>query len=366
MTIHRTLAQPGRIGTLQLQNRFVMAPMTRASSPGRVPTQEVAEYYARRARGGVGLIITEGVLVPDDANVAPDGVPVLSRETVDAWRRVVDAVHDEGSRIFPQLWHLGAYDGADGPDELRSGGVGPSGLDGNGKDFGRALTAEDADRIIKAFVESAKAALDSGFDGIELHGAHGFLFDQFLWPATNKRDDRYGISESRGTALIVDVIRSIREVVGPDFPIIVRLSQWKIGYYESQIAQNMDELAAITLPIKEAGVDGFHVSARRYWQPSFSGPRSTLSGQIRELTGLPTITVGSLGLADSDFESAFQGQSAKSAEITRAIELFESSEFDFIALGRALVSEPDWVKKTLNGQHEEVRDFDPSDLASLH
>lgn len=109
------LAQPGFIGHLELPNRFVMAPMTRAASNNRVPDDAVAACYRKRAEGGVGLIITEGVLVAEASNIAPDGVPVLTADTVAAWSPVVSAVHAAvGGRIFPQLWHLGAYDGSDG------------------------------------------------------------------------------------------------------------------------------------------------------------------------------------------------------------------------------------------------------------
>lgn len=360
------LAQPGFIGNLELPNRFVMAPMTRAASNNRVPDDAVAAYYRKRAEGGVGLIITEGVLVAEASNVAPDGVPVLTADTVTAWGQVVSAVHAAGGRIFPQLWHLGAYDGSDGPPELRSSGIGPSGTDAHGQPFGTEASQADLARITAAFVDGALAAQAAGFDGVEIHGAHGFLIDQFLWGETNKREDRYGVHESQGTVLATEIVQAVRAAVGPVFPIIVRLSQWKIGHYDAQIARDERELGGIVRPLAAAGVDAFHVSARRYWQPAFSGTEHTLAGLIRRLTGKPSITVGSLGLLDSDFESAFSGASTPGDGIERAASLYEAGEFDFIALGRALISDPDWVNKTLSGSHTELLGFDPADLATLH
>jgi len=200
------------VKSLRLRNRFAMAPMTRAFSPGGVPGDDVAAYYRRRAAGGVGLVITEGTYIPDPAAGSHTRVPVLyGRDSLAGWKSVVDAVHDEGGQIIPQLWHLGVERGPQprmNPDVITAS---PSGLALDGTRLGREFTASDLDALREAWVAAAVNARDVGFDGIELHGAHGYLLDQFLWDRTNVRSDGYGGSLEARTRFPVEVVAAIRE-----------------------------------------------------------------------------------------------------------------------------------------------------------
>lgn len=171
------LFSPIGIRSVTIPNRFAMAPMTRMASPGGVPGPDVAAYYRRRAAGGTGLIITEGIRIPDPAAGFPATIPTLAGDDVLAgWRAVTDAVHAEGAVIAAQLWHQGAErDDRDGVVP-----VSPSGINGAGETSGRALaTAELAD-VAQAYATAATNARAAGFDMVELHGAHGYLLDEFV------------------------------------------------------------------------------------------------------------------------------------------------------------------------------------------
>ena len=184
------LFKPFEFKSLKLPNRVVMAPMTRSFSPGGVPTDEVAAYYRRRAENEVGLIVTEGTGVARPASLNDAKVPRFHGEKeLAAWKKVVDEVHAAGGLIAPQLWHVGA---AKGPDQL--GKVdSPSGLSkAGGTPFTEPMTDADIADTIAAFGQAAADAKRLGFDAVELHGAHGYLIDQFFWPGTNVRTDKWG------------------------------------------------------------------------------------------------------------------------------------------------------------------------------
>ena len=231
-----------------LPNRIVMAPMTRSLSPGGVPGEDVAAYYQRRAAGGVGLIITEGTYPPDPAAGFDPKVPHLYGEAaLKGWTRVVDQVHAAGGRIFSQIWHLGLQVSSGPPPPEGAHPVGPSG------DY--AMTQAEIDVAIQSYALAARSAQEVGFDGVELHGAHGYLIDQFFWDKTNQRTDRYGGNLVARTRFAVDVIHEVRRRVGPNFPVALRFSQWKIGDYEAKLAAGPAELESFLRPLVDAGVD---------------------------------------------------------------------------------------------------------------
>ena len=191
------LFRPFPFGERTLANRIVMAPMTRSKSPGGVPTPEVAAYYRRRVEGGVGLIITEGTVVDHPASSGYPDVPrMFGSEALAGWKRVVDGVHEAGGVIVPQLWHVGSVRRRGmGPDP-EVPGYGPSAVPhpGQGEDAETPveMTEEDIADVVAAFASGAAAARELGFDGVEIHGAHGYLIDQFFWGRTNQRTDGYG------------------------------------------------------------------------------------------------------------------------------------------------------------------------------
>ncbi|MET0698325.1 MAG: NADH:flavin oxidoreductase [Mycobacterium sp.] len=358
------LFQPLSVRSLTVPNRFAMAPMTRQASPGGIPGTDVADYYRRRAAGGVGLIITEGVRLPDPAAGYPYAIPTLAGDEVLAgWSRVIDAVHHEGGTIAAQLWHQGVQrDDADGVVP-----VGPSGVDGHGEPRGRALPIEELAGIAELFARSAATAREVGFDAVELHGAHGYLLDEFLWDRTNLRTDGYGGSLTARTRFPAEVVAAVRAAVGPDYPIIFRFSQWKGSDYAASIADDPTQLQDILTPLVDAGVDVLHPSTRRHYAPAFPDvdDQLSLAGWTKKLTGAPVIAVGSVGL-ETAFRSEKQGQVITPAPLDRLVEQFDAGEFDVVALGRALLADPGWVNRLRDGELHGFTGYNPETaLAAL-
>lgn len=363
-----SLLSPFSIGNLELSNRVLMAPMTRSMSPGNVPNDGVVEYYRQRAAGGVGLIITEGTCVGHKAASGYPDVPLIAgEEALAGWKKVVDAVHAEGGKIAPQLWHVGGIrrpgvePGGDTP------GYSPSGMAFPGKITGHAMTKQDIDDVVEAFVQAAVDAERIGFDAIEIHGAHGYLLDQFFWPATNFRDDEYGGSLENRSRFACDIVRGIRAKVAADFPIIFRFSQWKQQDYAARLAETPEQLGEFLAPLVNAGVDIFHCSTRRFWEAEFDGSELNLAGWTKQLTGKPTITVGSVSL-NADFlpEPGDKGfKDGEIASLDNLLQRLDAEEFDLVAVGRALIANPDWVNKVRENALNEMTPFNKNMLGSL-
>jgi len=348
--------------SLSLQNRVVMAPMTRYRSPDGKPTEDVATYYRRRAEGGTGFIITEGTTIDRAGASDNPNIPNFhDKNSLEGWRRVVEGVHAAGARMAPQLWHQGMTrkPGTGPRPEAKSDG--PSGLSASGKQVGDPMTDADIADTIEAFASSAAAAKEIGFDAVEIHGAHGYLVDQFVWERSNQRTDAYGGSLANRTRFATEIIKAVRKRVGPDFVIIHRFSQWKQQDYGARIAQNPDELNVFLRPLLDAGADIFHCSTRRFWEPEFEGSPLNLAGWTKKLAGKPTITVGSIGLK-GDFISAFKGEGAEVGDINELEERLGRGEFDLVAVGRALITDPAWTNKVRAGRFSELAPFDPAAL----
>lgn len=363
------LFRPFQFGRVELKNRVVMAPMTRSQSPGQVPGENVAAYYRRRAEGGTGLIITEGTIVGHKAaNGYPD-VPMFDGEApLAGWKRVVEEVHAGGAAIIPQLWHCGSIrQKGCGPDPDVPG-YGPSPVphpfySGKGQ-VPHEMTQQDIDEVIEAFARAAGNAERLGFDGVEIHGAHSYLIDQFFWEVTNQRTDKYGGDLVARTRFAVELIQAVRAAVSNDFPVVFRYSQWKQGDYKHKMAKDPKELEAFLTPLSEAGVDYFHASTRRFNDPEFEGSNLNLAGWSKKLTGKPSITVGSVGL-DSDFLRSYGGKEAHRQGIDALIERLERDEFDLVAVGRALLADAEWANKIREGRENEIRVFQREMMQTL-
>jgi len=352
---------------VRVKNRLVMAPMTRCKSPGHVPNEHNVEYYRRRARGGVGMIITEGTSIDHPAaNGYPD-VPAFHGDAALAgWRAVAAAVHAEGARIIPQLWHVGSVRQPGMQPDPRVRGCGPSPIVhptlAQDADPPEELSDSDIVELIDAYARAARDAEATGFDGVEIHGAHGYLIHQFFAGRSNRRTDHYGGDYRARTRFASEVIRAVRGSVSADFPVCFRFSQWSLGDYGLKLVETPAELERWLAPLTDAGVDVFHPSTRRFGDAEFAGSPLTLAGWTRQLTGKPVLAVGSVGL-DSDFIAAFEGASARAIHVSAVLERLERGEMDFVVLGRALLADPDWPEKLRAGRHAEITSFAPQHLS---
>lgn len=361
------LFNPFTLGQLELPTRVVMAPMTRSFSPGGVPNSKVVEYYRRRAAAGVGLIITEGTTV---GHKAANGYPNVPRfygeDALAGWKKVVDAVHAEGGKIVPQLWHVGNVRKLGTEPDGEVPGYGPMEKLKDGKEIVHGMTQADIDEVVAAFARAAADAKAIGMDGVEIHGAHGYLVDQFFWEGTNQRTDGYGGSMANRSRFAVELIKAVRAAVGPDFPVILRFSQWKQQDYTARLARTPEALGEFLRPLADAGVDIFHCSQRRFWEPEFEGSDLNLAGWTRQLTGKPTITVGSVGL-DGEFLQFMVNTDkvAKPADLGALLTRLDNQEFDLVAVGRALLVDADWAVKVRDGRQDDILPFSREALMSL-
>jgi 2,4-dienoyl-CoA reductase-like NADH-dependent reductase (Old Yellow Enzyme family) len=225
---------------------------------------------------------------------------------------------------------------------------------------------------IAAFAAAAAAASRLGCDGIEVHGAHGYLIDQFLWSRTNRRTDRYGGDSVARSQFAAEVVAACRRSVGPDFPILLRFSQWKTLDYAARLWETPRELERALAPIMAAGVDAFHCSQRRFWEPEFRESGLNLAGWTKKLTGKPTIAVGSV-LLDADFKNDISPSKGGIAagnvtheRLSQLLTMMQRDEFDLIAIGRALIANPDLPRKLRKGALDSLKPFSKQTLETLY
>jgi 2,4-dienoyl-CoA reductase-like NADH-dependent reductase (Old Yellow Enzyme family) len=350
---------------LSLPNRVVMAPMTRSQSPGGVPTAAVADYYARRAAADVGLIITEGTVINRGGASNDPNIPEFHGDKALAgWKRVAEHVHQAGGKIAPQIWHMGLVrkPGTGLHPDARSDS--PSGVTHKGKHVADTPSDSEIADMVMAYAEAAGNAAKLGFDTVEIHGAHGYLIDQFFWGAMNIREDKYGGDYVGRANFAAEIIRECKKQMPDDMPLILRFSQWKQQDYAARLADTPQKLEAFLKVFVDAGIDILHCSQRRFWEAEFEGSDLNLAGWSKKLTGLPTISVGSVGLA-GDFIGSFGGEGSKTAPLEMLYERMERGEFDLIAVGRAILQDPDWAAKVKDGRMDELEAFTAASLASL-
>ncbi|MBU6266394.1 MAG: 12-oxophytodienoate reductase [Sphingomonadales bacterium] len=373
MTDFSGLFTPFQIGGHTLPNRIVFPPMGLEVCEDGVPSDEAAEYYARRAEGGASLVITEGVYI--DHPSSGDN-PLLGRwsgqAAFDGWRHVATKVHEKGGLTVPELWHVGLiYRGPDlmtGKDvDFRAelGQVSPSGFIAPGKQVCDGMTEAQIAEVIASYARGTAKAVELGYDGIELHGAHGYLIDQFLWAALNRRSDRYGGSPRARGQFLADIVTACRAELKPGMPLIVRISNWKMVDFAARLAETPGELEELLAPAVDAGVDLFDCSQRRFWEPCFEdGTDLNMAGWVKKVTGVPSCTIGSVGL-DSDFFTNLAEGKQSDLNLKTLDELmrrFDRGDFDLVAVGRAMIAEPDWPRLVQAGRLDQLKPFTPKAL----
>lgn len=326
------LFTPFAIGRMTLRNRVAVAPMTRVSATDDgIPTAGMARYYKGFAEGGFGLIITEGIYTDNAYSQGYLYQPgLINARQQNAWRAVVDGVHTAGTRMVAQLMHAGALSqgnpyrkGTRGPSPIRPKGEQLALYRGTGEyPVPQAMSEAEIAEATKGFAEAARRACEAGFDGVEIHGANGYLLDQFLTEGVNVREDRYGGSVERRLQLVTEVVQAVREAVGADFAVGLRISQGKVNDFTHKW-RGTEEAAVIFRTLGQLPLDYVHTTEFEAWKAAF-GAGPSLAALARRHTGLPVIANGSLHDPD------------------QAAGMLERGEADVVSLGRGALAHPDW------------------------
>jgi 2,4-dienoyl-CoA reductase-like NADH-dependent reductase (Old Yellow Enzyme family) len=360
-TDHTTLPHPAltavHVGGLELVNRLAVAPMTRVSAaPDGTPSDAMAGYYAEFARGGFGLVITEGTYTDTTHSQGYLNQPGLAADQhVAGWRPVTDAVHAAGAPIVAQLMHAGALSqgNSHGAGTIAPSAVRPLGAmlaeygGAGGWPTPREMGPDDIEAVVGGFVAAAERARAANFDGVEVHAANGYLLDQFLTTYTNMRSDAFGGSVANRIRLTARVVAAIRTRLGADFPIGVRLSQTKINDFAYRWPGGVDDAQVIFSALAEAGVDYLHIASegRDFIDTARLSDGRTITAVARQVTGLPVMANG--GMHD-------HGQAA---------DVLTGGHADLLSLGRGALANPDLPQRLSAG--ELLNPFDHAMLSPM-
>lgn len=359
------LFTPLKVGNRILRNRFVMPGMQRGFMSDGAPTPKMVEYMRRCAAGGAGLIISESTS-PDHPSAYWQ--PIMGRMeagTLEAWRPVVDAVRSEGAAFLLQIWHPGSMRKvAEGHPLAGYPALSPSGLIQAGRTNGRAMTRQDLEELKLAYVRAAEHAQLLGADGVEVHSAHGYLLDQFLWAETNRREDEYGGRSLAGRARYsAEIVAAIRAAVGPGLVISYRFSQFKEVDYGAAVASDPEDLRGMLTLLRASGVDMFNVSSRRFHKCEWPErhPECTISEWVKSLTDAPVMTCGSVGLNVEMFANLFDDQEPSELTIERDLQILADrvrrGTLDLVGVGRMHIANNDFVSKVRAGRYRELQLF---------
>jgi 2,4-dienoyl-CoA reductase-like NADH-dependent reductase (Old Yellow Enzyme family) len=348
------LFQPLQLGLLSLSNRLAVAPMTRVSaSEHGVPTAPMADYYKGFAEGGFGLVITEGLYTDERSSQGYLFQPGLANAAQrDAWREIVTGVHDSGARIIAQLMHAGALSQGNAhssrtlaPSVVRPKGQQMAFYRGQGEyPLPEAMTARDIRDVVEGFVQAAIHARDAGFDGVEIHGANGYLLDQFLTEGINLRGDGYGGSVLNRVRLIEEVVLAVRNALGSGVALGLRISQAKVNDFSHKWLGGEEEAALIFGALGQLPLDYLHTTEYEAWKPAFAEGAS-LAALARKHSGLPVLANGSLHVAH------------------QAAGMIQRGEADAVTLGRGALTHADWPKRLAQGAT--LKAFDPAILSPI-
>lgn len=333
--------QSVKFHTIEVPNRFALAPMTRTSAEADgTPNLLMADHYERYARGGFGLVITEGTYTDNKASQGYANQPgIINEAQIDGWKTIVDRVHAAGSKIFTQLMHAGAQFQANrytdqplGPSEIAPRGA-PLGFYGDQKawQLPSAMNNADIQIAINGFVQSAANAKAAGFDGIEIHGANGYLINQFLSTHFNKRDDNYGGPLENRLRLAVDVVRAVRKAVGDDFPVGIRLSQGTVTDPDFQLPEGAAGFRQIVEAVRDAGADFVHTTDGDVNRQHFIVGDQTLASVTADVQGIDLIINGNIDETNwQEMANEFPGA--------------------LLAVGKKALANPDFVQRLRDGK----------------
>ena len=330
------LWEPFHIGRMELKNRVVMPPMvTRYASEDGFVTERTKDYYEARALGGVGLIIVEATYVHRQGWAFQNQIGISDDKFIPKLKELTDVVHKHGAKIAVQLHH-GGREAKSTVNGLQP--IAPSPLPGAAGETPREMTVEEIAETVAYFADAAVRAEEAGFDGVELHAAHGYLIDQFLSPVSNKRKDEYGGDVRHRARFLLEIIADVKEAVGDDYPVWCRMDGKEYGV-EGITLEDARQTARL---VQDAGLAAIHVTS---WGPATPVNRTTptftsaileeLDEGIKKAVSIPVIAVGRITPDDAE-------------------RLLREGKADLIAIGKALLADAEWANKVAAGRAEDI------------
>jgi len=331
------LFSPFKINGFNLKNRIGVAPMTRMSSPGdSIPRQDVLDFLVRRAQNGAAIIYTEAIVTDyESAQGYPRQARLVTQRQIDAWKPVVKAIQQEGAIAIMQMFHCGRM----AWPEVNPAGrvIAPSAvtpkqdnpLTGSPYPLPDAMTQFDIDHVVKGFVETARGAVEAGFDGIEIHGAHGYLINNFLSPYSNQRTDTYGGSVENRFRFAHEVIAAVRKVVPRKRLLLFRISNWGVADMKVSLFESKAEWQQTIKLLSDEPIDAISVSTYGYSDKAF-GTDQTMAQLTREVTDLPIMICGKI------FDRASAEDALKDADI--------------VLSAKSILLNPSWVEDIRAGK----------------
>ncbi|MEA3469798.1 MAG: NADH-dependent flavin oxidoreductase [Thermodesulfobacteriota bacterium] len=320
-----------QIKDFQLKNRIGVAPMTRMSAAAdSIPRQDVLDFLIRRAKNGVSLVYTEAIVTDyESAQGYPGQARMLAQPQIDAWRPVVEEIQKQGALAIMQMFHCGrmAWPEVNPANRI----IAPSAITPKQDNpmtespypMPETMSRFDIEHVIAGFVETAKGAVEAGFDGIEIHGAHGYLINQFLSPYSNKRTDSYGGSVENRYRFAHEVIQAVDKVVPDDRLLIFRISNWGVADMEVSLFDTKEEYQQIIRLLSNEPIDAISVSTYEYQQKAL-GSDKNMAQLTREVTELPIMICGGI----------YDRVSAEDA----------LKDADIVLSGKSLLLNPNWVE----------------------
>ena len=333
-----------------LKNRIGVAPMTRMSSQqDSIPRQDVLDFLVRRAENGAAIVYTEAIVTDyESAQGYPGQARILTRRQVDAWKPVVEKIKKTGALAVMQIFHCGRM----GWPEVNPAGriIAPSAvapsqdnpLTGTPYPVPDEMSAFDIRHVINGFAETAKGAVEAGFDGIEIHGAHGYLISQFLSSYSNKRTDGYGGSPENRFRFAHEVVQAVDAVIPEETLLLFRISNWGVADMEVSLFEDQNDYQTMIRLLSKEPLDAVSVSTYKFSDDAF-GSGKTMGALTREATSLPLLICGQI----------HDGQSAVTA----------LKDADIVLSGKSLLLNPDWVAGVREGQELPLYSSDDANVA---
>jgi 2,4-dienoyl-CoA reductase-like NADH-dependent reductase (Old Yellow Enzyme family) len=341
---------PFRIGGHTLKNRLGVAPMTRMSGgPASIPRQDVLEFLVRRARNGAALVFTEAIVTDyESAQGYPGQARLLTQPQIEAWKRVTDEIRSHGAVSVMQMFHCGRMAWPEINPARRS--IAPSAvtprqdnpLTGQPYPMPEAMSRFDIEHVVNGFVETARGAMAAGFDGVEVHGAHGYLVNQFLSSYSNRRDDDYGGSLANRFRFAGEIIRAVRGVVPRDRLLTFRVSNWGIGDMDVSLFKDAREWEGLIDLIDAEPIDALSLSTYDFQAKAF-GTEKTMSGLTRSRISKPLMICGKIH---------------DRATAERAL-----GEADIVLSGKSMLLNPDFVEHVRQGREQRAYSSEEANVA---